>query len=75
MRRRSSSETWAPRWREQEHLVRDALHVAVESVAEAAGEVDEATREVAVDALEVDDHGLVALEVVGDHLDVVEPGG
>src|SRR4051794_608517 len=41
--------------REQEDLVGDLLHPAVERVGEPGGEVDEALGEVAVDALEVDD--------------------
>ena len=49
-------------------------HVALEAVAEAAGEVDEPAGEVAVDTLQVDDHRLVTLEAVGDLLHVVEAG-
>src|SRR5690606_1981373 len=60
---------------QQEHLVGDALHVPLEPVAEAAAEVDETPRQGAVDALEGEDHRLVALEGVGHLLDVVEPGG
>src|SRR6188472_482950 len=42
---------------EQEHLVGNSLHPAVEGVGETGGEVDEALGEVRVRALEVEDHG------------------
>src|SRR3954469_26004697 len=58
--------------REQEDLLGDLLHAAVERVGETRGEVDEALGEVAVDALEVDDDRDLVLELVGDVLGVVE---
>ena len=58
--------------RQQEDLVGDALHAAVQGVREAAGEVDQPLRELGVDALQVEDHGRVVLEAVGDLLRVVE---
>src|SRR4051794_4726413 len=58
--------------REQEDLLGDLLHAAVERVGKARGEVDEALGEVAVDALEVDDDRDLVLELVGDVLGVVE---
>src|SRR5688500_4083628 len=42
--------------RQQEDLVGDALHAAVERVGEPAREVDQSLRQVLVGALEVDDH-------------------
>src|SRR4029078_7888992 len=58
--------------REQEDLVRDALHRAVERVGQSAGEVDQLFRELRGGALQVEDdrHGL--LELVRDRLRVVE---
>ena len=67
IRRRSSSETWAPAG-----VSRKTWSV---TVAEAAAEIDQAPRQVAVDALEVEDDRLAALEGVGHLLDVVEAGG
>src|SRR5262245_29322916 len=58
--------------RQQEDLVRDALHSAVERVREAAGEVDQPLREILVGALQVEDHRDRFLELVGDLLSVVE---
>ena len=58
--------------REQEHLVGDPLHAAVERVGEAGGEVDQALGEVGVGALQVDDHRDRVLELVRDVLGVVE---
>src|SRR5918995_430797 len=58
--------------REQEHLVGNALHAPVERIGEAAGEVDQALREVLVGALKVEDHGDTVLEAIGDLLRVVE---
>src|SRR6185503_10878915 len=58
--------------REQEDPVRDALHAPVERVGETAREVDESLRELRVRALEVDDHGNLRLEAIGDLLRVVE---
>src|SRR5919198_4780989 len=58
--------------RQQEHLVGDALHAAVERIREAAGEVDQAFREVAVGALQVEDDRDRLLELVRDLLRVVE---
>ena len=57
---------------EEEDLVGDLLHAAVERVGEAGGEVDEALGEVAVDALQVHDHRDLVLELVRDVLGVVE---
>src|SRR5215471_19187334 len=58
--------------REQEDLVGDPLHPAVERVGEAAGEVDQPLRELGVRRLEVEDHGDAVLEAVGHLLRVVE---
>src|SRR3954451_1552565 len=58
--------------REEEHLVGDPLHAAVERVGEAAGEVDQPLGEVGVRALEVQDHRDPVLELVRDVLRVVE---
>src|SRR5437899_8036475 len=57
---------------QQEDLVGDALHAAVQRVGEAAGEVDQPLRELGVGALQVEDHGNSLLEAVGDLLCVVE---
>src|SRR4029453_17869109 len=61
--------------RQKIDLVGYPLHLAPEAVAEAAGEVDDATGEVAVHALQVEDHRHVDLELVGDVLGVVERRG
>src|SRR5213080_5357644 len=58
--------------RQQEDLVGHALHPAVECVGEAAGEIDEALREVLIGALEVEDDRDRLLELVRDLLGVVE---
>src|SRR5438105_14683414 len=58
--------------REQEDLVGDPLHPAVERVGEAAGEVDQALGELLVGPLQVQDHRHRVLEAVGDLLGVVE---
>src|SRR5579884_1392947 len=58
--------------RQQEHLVGDALHAAVERVRQAAAEVDQPLRELGVRALEVQDHRDPLLELVRDLLRVVE---
>src|SRR5439155_11316448 len=58
--------------REQEHLVGDALHAAVQRVREAAREVDQPLRELRVGVLEVEDHRDRLLEAVCDLLRVVE---
>src|SRR3954447_451425 len=57
---------------EQEDLVGDALHAAVERVREAAREVDQPLRQLAVRRLEVEDDRDAVLEPVGDLLRVVE---
>src|SRR6266567_6176587 len=57
---------------EQEHLVGDALHAAVQRVGEAAREVDQPLRELCVGALQIEDHGDRLFEAVGDLLRVVE---
>src|ERR671936_562954 len=49
--------------RQQEDLVRNALHAAVERVREAAREIDQALREFLVGALEVQDHRDRVLEL------------
>src|SRR5437762_13413524 len=54
--------------RQQEDLVGDALHAAVERVREAAAEVDQALRELLVGALKIQDHRHALLEPVGDLL-------
>src|SRR5438270_12074186 len=58
--------------REQEDLVGDALHPAVQRVGEPAREVDQALRELVVRALQIEDHGDPLLELVRDLLRVVE---
>src|SRR5947207_9791142 len=58
--------------RQEEDLVRDALHAAVERVGQAAREVDQPLREVLIGALQVQDDGDRLLEAVGDLLRVVE---
>src|SRR3954453_2216332 len=58
--------------REQEDLVGDPLHAAVERVGEARGEVDETLRELRVRALEIEDHRHGVLELVRHLLGVVE---
>src|SRR5262249_19763219 len=57
---------------EEEDLVGDPLHPAVERVRKAAGEVDQPLRQLCVRGLEVEDHGNADLEPVGDLLGVVE---
>src|SRR5919198_4718470 len=57
---------------EQEDLVGDPLHAAVERVGEAGGEVDQPLGEVRVRPLEVQDHRDRVLELVGYLLGVVE---
>jgi hypothetical protein len=58
--------------REEEHLVRDALHAAVQRIGEPAREIDQALRELVVGTLQVEDHRDPLLELVGDLLRVVE---
>src|SRR5207244_1115276 len=58
--------------REQEHLVRDALHAPVERVREPAGEVDQPLRQLLVGALQIEDDRDAVLELVRDLLRVVE---
>src|SRR5690242_1034302 len=58
--------------REEEHLVGDALHAAVERVGEAGREVDQPLGKVGVRALQVEDHGDLVLELVRHLLSVVE---
>src|SRR5687767_16036822 len=58
--------------RQQEHLVGDALHPAVERIRQPAGEVDQTLRELRVGALEVEDDRDRVLELVRDLLRVVE---
>src|SRR5215212_3180631 len=62
-------------WREKEDPVGNGLDVAVEGVGEAGAEVHHPPRQVTVNVLEVQDHGLLALEAVGEVLCVVEAGG
>src|SRR3954453_21772293 len=57
---------------EQEDLVGDALHAAVEGVGEAAREVDQPLRQLAIRRLEVEDDRDPVLEPVGDLLRGVE---
>src|SRR5436190_10643639 len=57
---------------EQQYLVGDPLHAAVECVREPAREVDQALRELLVRALEVEDDRDRLLELVRDLLRVVE---
>src|SRR3954471_11559237 len=58
--------------REEEDLVGNALHAAVEGVRQAAREVDQPLRELLVGALQVEDDGDRLLELVRDLLRVVE---
>src|SRR5919201_4347366 len=58
--------------RQQEDLVGDALHAAVERIREPAREVDQTLRELLVGALEVEDHRDRVLELVRDLLRIVE---
>src|SRR5215204_1035767 len=60
--------------REQEDPVGDRLDVAVERVGQARTEVDHSAAQVAVDALEVQDHRLLTLEAVGEVLGIIEAG-
>ena len=71
-RARSSARHLDVARREEEDLVGDPLHAAVERVGEAAREVDQPLRELLVGALEVEDHRDAVLEPVGDLLRVVE---
>src|SRR2546423_10197331 len=58
--------------RQEEDLVGDALHPAVERVRQPTGEIDQALGEILVRALEVEDDGDRILELVRDLLRVVE---
>ena len=58
--------------RQQEHLVGDPLHPAVERVRQAGGEVDQALGEIGLGPLQVDDDRDRVLELVRDVLRVVE---
>src|SRR5580765_801880 len=51
---------------QQEDLVGDALHAAVQGVGEPAGEVDQPLRELGVRALQIEDHRHPLLEPVRD---------
>src|SRR5215475_5528592 len=57
---------------EEEDLVGDPLHPAVERVRQPAGEVDQPLRQLCVGRLEVEDHRNAVLEAVGELLRVVE---
>src|SRR6476659_11325150 len=57
---------------EQESLVGDALHAAVERVGQSAGEVDQALGHVGVGLLQVEDHRDLILELVSDLLRLIE---
>src|SRR5450830_259384 len=63
------------RRRQEEHHLLDPLDSAIESVSEPAHKVDQALCELAVDALQVNDHGRVVLELRPDLLGVVEALG
>src|SRR5712692_7944333 len=58
--------------RQQEHLVGDALHAAVERVRETARKVDQPLRQIRVGALQVEDDWNRLLELVRNLLRVVE---
>src|SRR6201987_1989560 len=58
--------------REEEDLVGDPLHPAVERIREPAGEGDQPLGELRVGGLEVEDYGDAVLESVGELLRVVE---
>src|ERR1700710_2085209 len=58
--------------REQEDLVGDALHAALERVGEPGGEVDQPLGEARLDGLQIDDDRDAALVAVADRLRVVE---
>src|SRR5437763_312916 len=51
---------------EQEDLVGDSLHAAVQRIGEAAREVDQPLRQLVVGALQVEDHRDPLLELVRD---------
>src|SRR4029450_2112274 len=57
---------------QEEHLVVDFPHRAAHRVRQSAREVDQATLEIAVEAAQVEDDGLVGLQVVAELLRVVE---
>src|ERR671927_95053 len=57
---------------QQENLVRDALHAAVEGVREAAREVDQALRKLLLGRLQIQDHRDPVLEAIRDLLGVLE---
>src|SRR5215208_3977817 len=48
--------------RQQKDLVGDALHAAVERVAEPTGEIDQPLRQVLVGSLKIEDHGRAVLD-------------
>src|SRR5919198_6715680 len=58
--------------REEENLVGDSLHAAVERVRESAREIDQPLRQILIRALEVEDDRDRVLELVRDLLRVVE---
>src|SRR3712207_1554419 len=60
---------------QQEDPAGHGLDVAIERAGEARAEVHHPATQVAVHVLEVEDHGLLALEAVGQALGVVEAGG
>jgi hypothetical protein len=55
-------------WGEKQHLVGDLLHAPVQRVGSAAAEVDQPPGQLAIDALQVDDHRLILPEMIGDLL-------
>src|SRR5690606_24025918 len=59
------------RGREQEHLARHALDLAVEPLREATREVNEATRLALAHLRQVDDHGDALAEALSDRLGVL----
>src|SRR5215211_9006230 len=61
--------------REQEDPVGHRLDIAVERVRQARAEINHPAAQVAVDVLEVQNNGLLALEAVREVLGVVEAGG
>src|SRR5215217_8066407 len=61
--------------REKEDPVGHRLDIAVERVRQAGAEINHPAAQVAVDVLEVQNNGLLALEAVREVLGVVEAGG
>src|SRR3954464_8765598 len=61
--------------RQEEDPVCDGLYLAVQGIGQADTEVDHPTTQFPVGVLEVQDHGLLALEAISQGLGVVEARG